>query len=116
MDELMAVTFLAAAIVLGVAGQILFKTAANQLVEGNVPVVSYLANPTLIVGLSVYFLSALLYIHALKSLPLFASYASLSISYIFIAIVGWLLFSEPVSVRQIMAMVLICSGVLLLWR
>ena len=44
MDELMAVTFLAAAIVLGVAGQILFKTAANQLVEGNVPVVSYLAN------------------------------------------------------------------------
>ena len=112
----MAITFLAAAIALGVVGQILFKIAANQLIEGDVPAIAYLANPVLFAGLSVYFLSAMLYVHALRSLPLFASYASLSISYVVIAIVGWLMFSEPVSSRQIMAIALICSGVVLLWR
>ena len=56
---------LMAAILLGIAGQIALKSAA----EGSATITAQFLNPLTIIGLAVYILAALCYILALKRIP-----------------------------------------------
>jgi len=67
-------TSLVAAILLGIAGQIALKSAA----EGSATVGAQFLNPLTIVGLAVYIIAALCYILALKKIPVSTAFPSVA--------------------------------------
>jgi small multidrug resistance pump len=103
-------TSLAAAILLGIAGQIALKSAAN----GSTTVITQLINPLTMIGLAVYLLAALCYILALKKIPVSIAFPSVAASYAVVAVLAHVLWDEPFGWPQIAGIVLIGSGVLLI--
>jgi len=101
---------LAIAIMLGVAGQLVLKAAA----EGGATVAAQFLNPLTALGLAIYFVAAILYIAALRKIPVVIAYPSISISYAIIAVVAHILWDEPFGWQQIAGIVLIGGGVLML--
>lgn len=104
---------LVSSISLGVVGQILLKFAALRAGAG---ATSLFFQPTTIVGLGVYFFAALLYLFALKGVPLSVAYPSVSASYILVTLLAHFIWQEPLGLKQAVALGLICCGVVLLVR
>jgi small multidrug resistance pump len=103
-------TSLMAAILLGIGGQIALKLGA----EGSATVVEQFLNPLTIVGLAVYAIAAPCYVLALKRIPVSIAFPSVAASYAFIAILGHLLWEEPLGWPQMAGIALIGGGVLLI--
>jgi small multidrug resistance pump len=103
---------LAAAIGGGICGQLLLKAGS---VGAESTVAQFLRVPTL-VGLGFYGISAILYVIALRRIPVSLAFPSVSVSYAVIALLGYLLWSEPVGWPQVAGIALICTGVILLYR
>jgi small multidrug resistance pump len=101
---------LAAAILLGIAGQIALKSAA----EGSATVIAQFLNPLTLIGLAVYILAALCYILALKRIAVSVAFPSVAASYAVVAVLAHLLWNEPLGWRQLTGIVLIGGGVLLI--
>ena len=101
---------LMAAILLGIAGQIALKSAA----EGSATITAQFLNPLTIIGLAVYILAALCYILALKRIPVSIAFPSVAASYAVVAVLGHLLWNEPLGWPQLVGIALIGSGVLLI--
>jgi multidrug transporter EmrE-like cation transporter len=68
---------LAAAILLGIGGQIALKSTA----DGSVSMIAQVVNPLTIIGFAIYVLAALCYIVALKKIPVSIAFPSVSASY-----------------------------------
>ncbi|MGE0154163.1 MAG: multidrug efflux SMR transporter [Reyranellaceae bacterium] len=100
---------LGAAILCGVAGQLLLKEGAAAA-----DFVQQLFRPTTMVGLGFYALAALLYIVALRKIPVSVAFPSVSLSYVVVAVAGHFLWNEPFGLAQIAGLALICGGVLVL--
>jgi drug/metabolite transporter (DMT)-like permease len=96
--------------VLGIAGQILLKSAA----DGSVTVIGQFFNPMTMVGLAVYVFAALCYILALKKIPVSIAFPSVAASYAVVAVLAHFLWDEPLGWSQMAGIVLIGSGVLLI--
>jgi small multidrug resistance pump len=105
-------TSLAAAIVLGTVGQIALKSAAN----GSATIITQFLNPLTLIGLAVYVFAALCYILALKRIPVSIAFPSVAASYAVVAVLAHLLWNEPFGWSQMAGIVLIGSGVLLLYQ
>ncbi len=103
---------LAGAILGGIGGQLLLKAGS---VGAQTTVAQFLRVPTL-AGLGFYAVSAVLYVIALRRIPVSLAFPSVSISYAVIALLGYFLWSEPVGWFQVIGIILICTGVLLLYR
>ena len=103
---------LAAAIAGGIGGQLLLK-AGSVGAAGTIE--QFLRLPTL-VGLGCYAVSAVLYVIALRRIPVSLAFPSVSVSYAVIAVLGYLLWSEPMGWPQVIGIALICSGVVLLYQ
>ena len=103
---------LAAAIVGGIGGQLLLKAGS---VGAQSTIDQFMRLPTL-VGLGFYAVSAVLYVIALRRIPVSLAFPSVSISYAVIALLGYLLWSEPLGWAQVAGIALICTGVILLYR
>jgi small multidrug resistance pump len=101
---------LVAAILLGIAGQIALKSAA----EGSATVTAQFLNPLTIVGLAVYIVAALCYILALKKIPVSIAFPSVAASYAVVAVLAHVLWNEPLGWPQLAGIVLIGGGVLLI--
>ncbi|MEO8558641.1 MAG: EamA family transporter [Rhodospirillales bacterium] len=97
---------LAVAILCGVAGQLLLKQGANapDLIS------QFLKLPT-IIGLGFYGVAALLYIIALRKIPVSIAFPSVSLSYVVVALAGHFLWNEPFTWVHVGGLVLICAGV-----
>jgi undecaprenyl phosphate-alpha-L-ara4N flippase subunit ArnE len=100
---------LAAAIAVGICGQLFLKT--GSVGAGNT-MEQFLRVPTL-VGLGFYAMS---YVIALRRIPVSIAFPSVSVSYAVIAVVGYLVWSEPMGWPQVAGIALICAGVLLLYQ
>jgi multidrug transporter EmrE-like cation transporter len=100
---------LAAAILCGVAGQLLLKQGANAP-----DLLSQLLRPATIVGLGFYAVAALLYIVALRRIPVSIAFPSVSLSYVVVALAGHFLWHEPFTWVHVGGLALICGGVLIL--
>lgn len=100
---------LAVAIALSAGGQVLLKTGASA--EG---FIEQALRPGTIIGLGFYGVSAVLYIIALRKIPLSIAAPSVAISYALVAAIGYFWFSETLSPRQIAGIGAIVVGVLLL--
>jgi small multidrug resistance pump len=100
---------LSAAIVTSMAGQTLLKAGA-----GATSFVTQLFDPRTIVGLCLYGGAALLYIVALRRIPMSVALPCTAISYVAAALIGHYGFAEPLGTMHLGALVLICVGVVML--
>jgi multidrug transporter EmrE-like cation transporter len=101
---------LAAAILVGVAGQLLLKQGAVRSTDQ----LAQFLDPFTISGLAVYGLAAVLYIVAIKRLPVSLAFPSVALSYVLVAIAAHFLWQEPLGLAQFAGIVLIGGGILLL--
>ena len=99
-------TSLAAAIMLGIAGQIAAEASAT--------ITAQFLNPLTMIGLAVYIVAALCYILALKRIPVSVAFPSVAASYAVVAVLAHILWNEPLGWPQLAGIVLIGSGILLI--
>ena len=100
---------LLSAIVISMAGQALLKAGA-----GAADFLAQLLDPRTLLGLSLYGGSALLYILALRRIPMSVALPCTAISYVAAALIGHFAFAESLGPGQIGGIALICGGVMLL--
>jgi small multidrug resistance pump len=101
---------LVAGIVLGVAGQIALKMGA----EGTQTIALQFLHPATIVGFVIYAAAAILYMIAIKKIPLSLAYPSVSLGYVIVGIVAHVMWQEPFGLPQMAGIALIGGGILLL--
>ena len=101
---------LAAAISVSLVGQVLLKAGATG--EGGF--LQQLFRPATVVGLICYGGAALLYIVALRRIPMSVALPCTAASYVVIALVGHFAFGEALGPQKLMATLLISAGVLVL--
>jgi multidrug transporter EmrE-like cation transporter len=97
------------AITISMAGQTLLKAGASAS-----DFVGQLFSLPTLIGLVLYGGSALLYIVALRRIPMSVALPCTAISYVAVAIIGYYIFGESLGVTKIAAIGLICAGVALL--
>ena len=105
---------LAAAIATSLVGQILLKSGAARSVGASADFIDQLFRWQTIIGLGAYGGAALLYIVALRRIPMSVALPSTAASYVVIALIGWGVFGEPLGAMKVAAIGLICAGVALL--
>ncbi len=105
---------LAAAITTSLIGQILLKVGASGSVADSTGFMDQLFRWQTIIGLGCYGGAALLYIIALRKIPMSVALPSTAASYVVIALIGWAAFGEPLGAQKLAAIGLICAGVVLL--
>jgi multidrug transporter EmrE-like cation transporter len=101
---------LAAAICTSLAGQILLKSGATG--EGNF--IAQLFRFHTIVGLGLYGGAALLYIVALRRIPMSVALPCTAASYVVAVLIGHYFFGEALGAQKIGAIALISLGVVML--
>ena len=97
------------AIATSMIGQTLLKSGAGQP-----SLVAQLFHWHTVIGLALYGGAAFLYIIALRRIPLSVALPSTAISYVAATLIGHYVFAEPLGMMHLGAIVLICSGVVLL--
>jgi len=100
---------LALAIATSMAGQTLLKAGA-----GEADFIAQLFDWRTIIGLGLYGGAALLYIVALRRIPMSVALPCTAISYVAAALIGHFGFAEPLGAAHVAALVLISAGVMLL--
>jgi multidrug transporter EmrE-like cation transporter len=105
---------LAAAITTSLIGQILLKAGASGSVAASAGFMDQLFRWQTILGLGCYGGAALLYIIALRKIPMSVALPSTAASYVVIAVIGWAMFGETLDVQKMLAIGLISAGVVLL--
>jgi len=103
---------LAVSIGLTVLGQFFLKTGSLSKSEG----LRLFLNPATLAGLFSYGFASLFYIVALKKIPLSIAYPSVSLSYVAVVLLAHFVWGEPLGMRQGVALVLIISGIALLYK
>jgi small multidrug resistance pump len=98
-----------AAIATSMAGQTLLKAGA-----GATQFVAQLLDWRTLLGFVLYGGAAILYIVALRRIPMSRALPCTAISYVAAALIGHYGFGEPLGVAQIAAIALICGGVVIL--
>jgi len=99
-----------AAIAVSTVGQFLLKSGA--IGEGGF--LDQVLRWQTILGFAFYGTAALLYIVALRRIPVSVALPATAVSYVVATAVGHYVFGEPVSLQHIGALALICSGVVIL--
>ena len=102
-------TALALAITGSMAGQTLLKAGA-----GTPSFLAQLFDTRTIFGLALYGGSALLYIVALRKIPMSVALPCTAVSYVVAALIGHYVFAESLGVPKITGIGMICLGVLML--
>ncbi|NGM23472.1 EamA family transporter [Roseomonas stagni] len=105
---------LAAAISTSLIGQVLLKAGASGSVAAETGFIDQLFRWQTIIGLGAYGGAALLYIIALRKIPMSVALPCTAASYVVIAVIGWAVFGESLGAQKLAAIGLISAGVLLL--
>ncbi len=100
---------LTAAILTGMAGQTLLKAGAGQA-----DFIAQLFDPRTLAGFVLYGGAALLYIVALRRIPMSVAMPFNAVSYVAAALIGHYAFAEPLNAVHIGALALVCAGVAML--
>jgi multidrug transporter EmrE-like cation transporter len=101
---------LAAAIVIGVGGQVCLKLGAAN--AG--PVVEQFLRWQTLSGLLLYLMSAIVYVVAVRKIPVSIAFPSISLSYVLMAGIDYFWFKEALGFAQLAGIALIIGGVTLL--
>lgn len=103
---------LTAAICSSLVGQVLLKAGAETM--SGVSFITQMLRWQTMLGLCFYGLGALLYIMALRRIPMSVALPCTAASYVVIAAIGWYFFGETMGVQKMAAIALISAGVVLL--
>jgi small multidrug resistance pump len=103
---------LAAGILCGAIGQLSLKAGSARTSD----VIAQFMNPFTLLGFGLYFAAAVFYIASIKKIPISVAYPSVSISYVVVALAAHLFWGEPFAGQQIVALALICGGILVLFH
>lgn len=103
---------LAAAILLAGIGQLLLKGGAERVAT----LTEQLLHPLTVVGFGIYLLSAFLYISAIRTIPVSVAFPTVSASYIVVGLAAHFLWHEPFGPWQVAGILLIGSGIFLLYQ
>ena len=103
---------LAAAICTSLLGQVLLKAGATGEAAGTF--LQQLFRPQTIIGLGLYGGAAMLYIVALRKIPMSVALPCTAASYVIIALIGHFAFGEALGAQKVAAIGLISLGVILL--
>jgi undecaprenyl phosphate-alpha-L-ara4N flippase subunit ArnF len=107
---------------LGAGGQLMFKAAAKSLppfAELGLfkLVLTMFTTPMILAGFACFFVSSLLWIVAIRNIPLSTAYPMVALSYIIIFTGSYFLFNEPLSWRHWVGALLIVGGIVLIsWQ
>ena len=99
----------AVAITASMGGQTLLKAGA-----GAPSFIAQLFDARTIVGFGLYGGSALLYIVALRKIPMSVALPCTAVSYVAVALIGYYGFAEPLGALKIGGLAMICLGVVML--
>jgi len=104
--------------IFAVIGQLLMKkgVSVSELAPNFLAIVKTVLNPYLFGGLISYALSALIWLFVLQRFPLSVAYPAISLTYIIIVILSYFLFQEPLTYIKLSGVILIISGVFLLFK
>ena len=109
-----AYALLLVAILVGVAGQLLFKYGMTRRPGFRLRDIAVLTRDFPIVGgFCCYAVATLLYFQVLANLDLSVAYPTVSLGYVLVIIMSRVLFNEPVSLTRWLAAIIICAGVVL---
>lgn len=97
------------AIAVSLIGQTLLKAGA-----GAANFLAQLLDWRTLVGLALYGVSAMLYIIALRRIPMSVALPSTAVSYVVATVIGYYAFAEPLGVPKVAGISMICLGVLML--
>jgi multidrug transporter EmrE-like cation transporter len=103
---------------LAVAGQFLIKagvTSSNLFPDIN-SIFQTLITPHVFFGLALYGLSAIFWLFVLQKFPLSVAYPALSLTYIVVLTLSYIIFKEPVTSYKIAGILFIIFGVFLIFR
>jgi multidrug transporter EmrE-like cation transporter len=103
--------YLLASIALGAGGQICLKKGA---VSFSISSMKEILSPWVFAGVTVYAISVIFWVYALKYIPISRAYPSISFSYALMLLLGWLFFNEPITLVKVFSVGLITGGVILL--
>jgi multidrug transporter EmrE-like cation transporter len=106
------------AVMLGVAGQFLFKTGLNKIgeeVELSIHVARLFFTPYIASGLCCYVLSTFIWLAALSKVPLSFAYPMLSMGYLVIYLVSVMFLGEKYTNAKMAANLLIILGISLMF-
>lgn len=101
---------LVVAILLGVMGQLLLKAGAMRTRD----VLGQFLDAFTVFGLATYALAAVLYVVAIKKIPISVAFPTVSLSYVVVALAAHVLWGEPLGIAQLGGIALIAGGILLL--
>lgn len=92
-----------------VSGQVMMKLGMPD--SGSINARNVLTSPMLVVGAFCYAASFLSWLQVLNLLPLSIAMPSMSINFVIIVFVSYLVLGEPITMFKIMGVVLIVGGV-----
>jgi drug/metabolite transporter (DMT)-like permease len=106
-------------IVLGASGQLMFKGASRGLPSFSELglaklLMTMFTTPLIICGFACFFISALMWIVAIKNVPLSVAYPMVALSYVIIFTGSALLYGEAISWKHAAGAALIIGGILLI--
>ncbi|HYL48352.1 MAG TPA: EamA family transporter [Stellaceae bacterium] len=99
-------------ILIAIGGQLLLKAG----VQGTPNFVAQVTNGFTIVGVAFYGAAAILYLIAIRKIPLSIAYPSVAVSYVVVAVVAHFFWDETLTAGKVIAILLILAGVALLQR
>lgn len=99
-----------AAIAIGIAGQVLLKAGSARTGA----LLQQFLDPFTWMGLVAYGLAAILYIVAIKRIPISLAFPTVSLSYVAVALIAHYAWGEALGWPQLAGIALICGGILLL--
>jgi len=104
--------------VFGAAAQVLIKTGATQIAHPSLiaSAVSMITNPWLFAGYSLYAVSMVLLIIALKDGELSITYPVIALTYVWVAMLSYFLMHESMGLYKIIGIALIVTGVAVVGR
>jgi drug/metabolite transporter (DMT)-like permease len=103
-------------IAIAIVAQLLFKLFALTPRIENQAFYWHFLNANLILGMGLYFISALLYVVSLQKISLSVAYPTVAVSYVFIVGLSYFFFGESLTIYKILGSALILIGVALMWQ
>ncbi len=107
-------SLLMVSILLGTFGQLSLKVAATHLELSSIKLL-LTKNNFLFFGITLYAISLVCYVGALRQIPLSIAFPSISLGYIGVVLLSHWLFHEPVHPHQTIGLIMITLGVCFLW-
>jgi multidrug transporter EmrE-like cation transporter len=105
-------------ILLSACGQVAMKLGASSLAGKSdlflLKILQYITNVPIVVGLSLYGISAFVWIAAIERVQLSYAYPMAALGYVLVAILSVFLFQEPMSATRMAGLAIIIIGVIVL--